>query len=101
MVESEQDPVRATAGAAAPPARPDGGPIPPSGAMAMTDTGREITGATATTELATFGGGCFWCLEPVFDALDGVLDVVSGYSGGHVPDPRYEDVCAGTTGHAE
>jgi peptide-methionine (S)-S-oxide reductase len=67
----------------------------------MTETGRETAGATATTELATFGGGCFWCLEPVFDALDGVLDVVSGYSGGHVPDPRYEDVCAGTTGHAE
>jgi peptide-methionine (S)-S-oxide reductase len=69
--------------------------------MAMTDTGRETGGAAPTTERATLGGGCFWCLEPVFDALDGVQDVVSGYSGGHVPDPSYEDVCNGTTGHAE
>jgi peptide-methionine (S)-S-oxide reductase len=66
----------------------------------MTDPGRE-TAAAATTEQATFGGGCFWCLEPVFDALHGVLDVVSGYAGGRVPDPSYEDVCNGTTGHAE
>jgi peptide-methionine (S)-S-oxide reductase len=69
--------------------------------MAMTETGPETGGTAATTEQATFGGGCFWCLEPVFDALDGVRDVVSGYAGGHVPDPSYEDVCNGTTGHAE
>ena len=67
----------------------------------MTETGPETGGPTATAEQATFGGGCFWCLEPVFDALDGVRDVVSGYAGGHVPDPSYEDVCNGTTGHAE
>ena len=67
----------------------------------MTETGPETGGPTATAEQATFGGGCFWCLEPVFDALDGVRDVVSGYAGGYVPDPSYEDVCNGTTGHAE
>lgn len=52
-------------------------------------------------EIATLAGGCFWCLEAVFDELKGVHDVVSGYSGGTVPDPSYEQVCAGTTGHAE
>jgi peptide-methionine (S)-S-oxide reductase len=53
------------------------------------------------TELATLGGGCFWCLEAVYDELDGVADVVSGYSGGHVPNPTYEAVCSERTGHAE
>jgi peptide-methionine (S)-S-oxide reductase len=52
-------------------------------------------------ETATLAGGCFWCLEPVFDNLQGVLDVVSGYSGGHVPDPTYSEVTSGRTGHAE
>jgi peptide-methionine (S)-S-oxide reductase len=52
-------------------------------------------------EVATLGGGCFWCLEPVFKDLRGVEQVVSGYSGGHVPDPSYQQVCAGSTGHAE
>ncbi|MHC4398156.1 MAG: peptide-methionine (S)-S-oxide reductase MsrA [Planctomycetota bacterium] len=52
-------------------------------------------------EVATFGGGCFWCLEAVFLELDGVVSVVSGYSGGNVPDPTYQQVCAGGTGHAE
>ena len=52
-------------------------------------------------EVATFGGGCFWCLEPVFEELDGVLSVVSGYSGGRRPNPTYEQVCSGATGHAE
>lgn len=50
---------------------------------------------------ATLGGGCFWCLEAVFDALDGVERVVSGYAGGNVTNPSYELVCTGTTGHAE
>ncbi|ADD27383.1 peptide-methionine (S)-S-oxide reductase MsrA [Meiothermus ruber] len=54
-----------------------------------------------TLELATLGGGCFWCLEAVFDELKGVVDVVSGYSGGHVPNPTYEQVCSKQTGHAE
>jgi peptide-methionine (S)-S-oxide reductase len=53
------------------------------------------------TELATLGGGCFWCLEAVFQDVKGVDRVVSGYAGGSVPDPSYEDVCTGRTGHAE
>ena len=52
-------------------------------------------------EFATLGGGCFWCLEAVFEELQGVIDVESGYSGGHVPDPTYRQVCEGSTGHAE
>jgi peptide-methionine (S)-S-oxide reductase len=52
-------------------------------------------------ETATLGGGCFWCLEAVYDDLRGVESVVSGYAGGHVPNPSYDAVCAGTTGHAE
>lgn len=52
-------------------------------------------------ELATLGGGCFWCLEAVFEQLRGVQRVVSGYAGGTVPRPSYEQVCTGTTGHAE
>lgn len=50
---------------------------------------------------ATLGGGCFWCLEAVFEQLRGVRSVQSGYAGGHVPNPTYEQVCTGTTGHAE
>ena len=52
-------------------------------------------------EKATLAGGCFWCLEAAFQQLKGVVDVVSGYTGGHVPNPSYEQVCTGTTGHAE
>lgn len=52
-------------------------------------------------ELATLAGGCFWCLDAVFRGLKGVEQVVSGYSGGSVPDPSYEAVCTGRTGHAE
>ena len=52
-------------------------------------------------QVATLGGGCFWCLEAVFDELQGVEQVVSGYAGGHVPNPTYQQVCTGTTGHAE
>lgn len=50
---------------------------------------------------ATLAGGCFWCLEAVFDDLKGVVSVESGYAGGHVPNPSYKAVCTGTTGHAE
>ena len=52
-------------------------------------------------EVATLAGGCFWCLEAVFDDLRGVERVVSGYAGGETPDPTYEQVCSGATGHAE
>jgi peptide-methionine (S)-S-oxide reductase len=54
-----------------------------------------------TTELATFGSGCFWCSEAVFSELEGVLKVEPGYAGGTVPNPTYEQVCTDTTGHAE
>ena len=54
--------------------------------------------ATAT---ATFAGGCFWCMEAVFQEVEGVDSVVSGYTGGAMPDPDYKTVCTGTTGHAE
>ena len=52
-------------------------------------------------ETATLGAGCFWCVEAVFDELKGVRDVVSGYAGGHLPNPTYKQVCSETTGHAE
>lgn len=53
------------------------------------------------SERAIFGGGCFWCLEPIFRELRGVVDVAVGYSGGHVVNPTYEQVCGKKTGHAE
>ena len=52
-------------------------------------------------EKATLAGGCFWCLEAVYEEMRGVTDVVSGYAGGHVPNPTYQQVCDKTTGHAE
>nr|WP_014511657.1 peptide-methionine (S)-S-oxide reductase MsrA [Saccharolobus solfataricus] len=52
-------------------------------------------------EVATLGGGCFWCTEAVYKRVKGVISVKPGYSGGHVPNPTYEDVCTDTTGHAE
>jgi peptide-methionine (S)-S-oxide reductase len=55
----------------------------------------------AKLEKATFGAGCFWCVEAVFERLDGVLEVQAGYAGGSTKNPTYEEVCAGTTGHAE
>lgn len=53
------------------------------------------------TNKATFGAGCFWCVEAVFQQLNGVSKVVSGYMGGHIKHPAYKEVCRGTTGHAE
>jgi peptide-methionine (S)-S-oxide reductase len=61
----------------------------------MTDTD------PTTLEIASFGAGCFWCVEAVFENLDGVTAVESGYMGGEVKDPTYREVCSGTTGHAE
>ena len=57
--------------------------------------------AAPTTELATFAGGCFWCIEEIFRQQPGVLKVVSGYTGGETKNPTYREVCAGDTGHAE
>jgi peptide-methionine (S)-S-oxide reductase len=56
---------------------------------------------SSSTETTTLAGGCFWCLEAVYDELRGVERVVSGYAGGQVPNPSYEQVCSGRTGHAE
>ncbi len=56
---------------------------------------------TEETRLATFGSGCFWCTEAIFGQLEGVKKVVSGYAGGNAQHPTYEQVCSGTTGHAE
>ena len=53
------------------------------------------------TEKAYFGGGCFWCMEPPFEVLDGVLEATSGYMGGETENPTYEEVCTGKTNHAE
>lgn len=54
-----------------------------------------------SSQLATFGGGCFWCTEAIFTQVDGVIEVHSGYSGGQLENPDYQQVCSGTTGHAE
>ena len=60
-----------------------------------------MTTSNAKLDTATFGTGCFWCTEAIFQQLEGVEKVVSGYSGGHVVNPTYEEVCSKTTGHAE
>lgn len=57
--------------------------------------------ANAKTETAIFAGGCFWCMEPPYDKLDGVIRTTSGYTGGHVESPTYQQVSSGTTGHVE
>ena len=64
--------------------------------MAMT-----INSQAAETQRATFGGGCFWCLEAVFERVDGVKSVTSGYADGAMPNPTYKEVCNDDTGHAE
>jgi peptide-methionine (S)-S-oxide reductase len=61
----------------------------------------QMTNNPSTRETITLGGGCFWCTEAVFEQLKGVEKVESGYSGGSVPNPTYEQVCGGDTGHAE
>jgi peptide-methionine (S)-S-oxide reductase len=68
---------------------------------AAESTNTPTMNATNSTELATLGGGCFWCTEAIFQMLPGVKSVTSGYAGGHTENPTYEQVCLGATGHAE
>jgi peptide-methionine (S)-S-oxide reductase len=70
-------------------------------ADAMTPPPQAAENPVPHTELATFGAGCYWCVEAVLEQLDGVLDVRSGFMGGKVENPTYEQVCTGLTGHAE
>ena len=65
------------------------------------NTMNESASVQAKTDTATLGNGCFWCTEAVFQQLEGVIRVASGYSGGHVENPNYKEVCTGATGHAE
>jgi peptide-methionine (S)-S-oxide reductase len=69
--------------------------------MAAQDKDKEKTDEKPKVETATLGGGCFWCVEAVFEEVKGVLAVESGYTGGKTENPTYKDICTGTTGHAE
>lgn len=79
--------------------------VSPEKKDAMMNTAQSATPAITTpsgqTEVATLGGGCFWCVEAVYQDLQGVLKVESGYSGGNIDNPSYREVCSGLTGHAE
>jgi len=65
------------------------------------NSSKNQTSMPKSLETATFGGGCFWCTEAIYQRLKGVHSVISGYSGGKLPNPTYREVCSGTTGHAE
>src|SRR5690606_31265156 len=85
--------------------RPSGGGADPARhtmavAWAMTPPD-PVTGTDLPGAVATVAGGCFWCTEAVFEQVDGILAVESGYIGGHRPQPTYQQVCHGDTGHAE
>jgi len=80
------------------PQEPVSPPLQPPAAMA---TPAPSPAPTAGNQLATFGAGCFWCIEAGLELLDGVIDVTSGYGGGKVDNPTYQQVCGGDTGHAE
>src|SRR5215216_2372931 len=69
--------------------------------LSIGDEQRPERSMSANTETITLGGGCFWCLEAVYEKVDGVMAVESGYTNGHVERPSYEQVCGGNTGHAE
>jgi peptide-methionine (S)-S-oxide reductase len=75
--------------------------LPNGESASMTQVQNKITETPPGKEIATLAGGCFWCLEAVFDELRGVDQVESGYSGGKRPNPTYQQVCSGATGHAE
>ena len=68
--------------------------------MSQTQIGADVPNL-GQYEVATLGGGCFWCVEAIYQDLQGVVKVESGYTGGHVPDPTYRQICDGNTGHAE
>lgn len=72
----------------------------PSGDASVSES-NDSQDAPPNEQVATLAGGCFWCTEAVFERMEGVNDVVSGYIGGHVPNPTYQQVCTKTTGHAE
>lgn len=72
-----------------------------SNACAQKNNNQKENMKNGNLELATFGAGCFWCVEAIFQRVEGVEKVASGYSGGHVKNPSYKEVCLGTTGHAE
>jgi peptide-methionine (S)-S-oxide reductase len=69
--------------------------------MSTTSPAASTPTGSGQTEVAVLGGGCFWCIEAVYQRLPGVKSVTSGYAGGHVANPTYQDVCTGDTGHAE
>lgn len=71
------------------------------GADGMNSQTDQTVSKSGNKEVITVGGGCFWCIEAIFEQLKGVESVMSGYSGGSIPNPSYEDVCSGRTGHAE
>lgn len=71
------------------------------GSGALAQTTEKAPSGTGEIETALFAGGCFWCMEEAFDKVDGVVETISGYTGGTVPDPTYEQVSAGGTGHVE
>lgn len=102
-----QDATPATTGPQAAPTAPAAPTTPPASdapsatAPAPTPMPTPPPGPTLSTQQATFANGCFWCTEAVLEQLPGVLDVVSGYMGGDVDAPTYEQVCGGETGHAE
>ena len=73
----------------------------PCAGMTVLQRSDKLGDMNESVEKATLGGGCFWCLEAVYPPLRGVSEVVSGYAGGHVDNPSYEQVCSGATGHAE
>jgi len=71
------------------------------GAPWLTYAQQQAPASATDSAKATFAGGCFWCMEPPFDKLPGVISTTSGYTGGHTKNPTYHEVSAGGTGHAE